>query len=276
MKLNYIYSILIFLLIILFYIYIYNQKYYVFHENLENKNIQNLPSSNFSLYKYNLDKDKLNKLEKNKKKDKDTDSIFKYDKNVDDYYDPSIFSCIKNIDTPIFCSVIKGNYINIFPIKFCKNICPEMLKVEKKTNQVESIESFKNFMPKKQTNYYCIYGKKCVKKEKNPLNPSSNTCGVPSISQVPFTIYEDKDTCEKALNPCKKLSEEKCKLNYSCGWCTDSMDNGKCVMGTPTGPLSIKHNCIPQNGKKGNNYIQGMPKQFISQIDFADYFTNLN
>lgn len=229
-----------------------------FYEKFENKK---LLSNDISSKKYNNNLKNLKNIYDNNL------SI----KKVKGYYDPSIFSCIKNVNTPLLCTAIKGNYINVFPISFCKSICPNIIKKD-----IEKIyESFDNLKEEKDY-YYCIYGEKCKKKPKNYFDISKNTCGKPSISQVPFEVYDDKKTCEKALNPCKNLGEKECKLNYNCGWCTNSLGQGKCVEGTPDGPLNLEHTCIPQNGKKGNNYTQGMPKQFISPIDFGDYFSSLN
>ena len=199
--------------------------------------------------------------------DKSTDPN-KEDKNLP-FFDKYNRACIMPYKSPLFCANIVGNYVNIFPLSYCKDICPEQIKAYHNTRKDLKIfeekidelkETFDNkWKPKK---YYCWEGKQCKEHNYNYLDPSKNKCGQNMIAQVPLFVYDNKEQCLKDNTQCKDLDKQNCLQKSNCGWCTNSFGRGICVDGTPMGPINYNLPCWPSNGKYYNNYTGGVPNQF--------------
>ena len=101
--------------------------------------------------------------------------------------------------------------------------------------------------------YYCqIDDDKCIKKYAN--NKSDAYCGMYQLYNRPAKIFNTYEECHNYNNKYEDLTKEECldhslNINSMRGWCTDYLGNGKCVEGTPEGPVDIlRYNmCLPTN-----------------------------
>ncbi len=114
----------------------------------------------------------------------------------------------------------------------------------------------------KNVDYYCKIKGKCVKlKGTDDCNYISvNNCGTDKLSNQIKLPYLTKEECEKSLNICDSYNnldeteiKKKCLKNTKCGYCTNKFGEGKCVEGTPDGPLDTNLNCSANNFKNNMN-----------------------
>jgi len=184
------------------------------------------------------------------------------------YFDTFNLSCLIPYKRPVICTNIKGNYVNIFPLDYCKKVCPERIKKDYGTDKSlkayeRNITAIKeNFACKNK--YYCWNGKTCDTHNYDCLNPAKNKCGQNSIAQVPLYVYNNKEQCIRDNTTCNNLPKSECLQRSKCGWCTNSLGEGICTRGTPSGPFNYNLPCWPSTGTDRNNYTQGLPNQFFT------------
>ena len=82
---------------------------------------------------------------------------------------------------------------------------------------------------------YCRYYDKCIKKPDNWMN-----CGTQMLYNDIEPIYNTLEDCKNNLNPYSKLSKEQCIQHNNAGWCTDYLGNGVCLPGTAEGPTNFR------------------------------------
>ena len=63
----------------------------------------------------------------------------------------------------------------------------------------------------------------------------------------------------------RNILETKCLENKSCGFCTNSSGQGKCISGNPSGPNDLEKYfyCNPFNGSTNNVYEYGNRASYI-------------
>lgn len=175
------------------------------------------------------------------------------------YFDIFDINCTQPFRRPWTCLLIKGNFVNNIPLKYCEKVCPENFK--KKV-----VESFKNIVPKKviPEDYWCYeYCKKgCTKHKYNPLEPWKNSCGQNGFSQVPLPVYLTENECKNDSLPCERLGKDECLGNPQCGWCTNGATRGFCFRSTPDGPFNLQIPCTPDRVKPTHSFKMGKLNPF--------------
>lgn len=260
-------NLFLFLLILLLLIIIYTLSYKPPQENFEGTTNNILSSYKEPIMNNNEDPSYLQVTDDFKKEIAREKDLIE-DENIP-FFDDYNLACILPYKSPLMCANITGNYVNVFPLSYCKNICPEqikkyhatkkdLLRYERKIDELK--EAFDNKWEQKK--YYCWNGKTCTEHDYNYLDPSKNKCGQNMISQVPLFVYDNKERCMKDNTQCKDLSKSGCLQRSDCGWCTNSLSEGICVKGTPMGPINYNLPCWPSTGKSYNNYTGGVPNQF--------------
>ena len=119
--------------------------------------------------------------------------------------------------------------------------------------------------------YWCVSENKCKKYRGfiNKNNVSANNCGIGALTNQLLHPHYSEDECKKSISICNKFndnsidSKKKCLNNRLCGWCTNNSGLGKCIEGTPIGPIDYnKYSCRPNN-KDGNSWQIGNPTSYI-------------
>lgn len=212
---------------ILFYFLIVFLTFFPIYEHLTCQNLKVSNSSSNDLY---LNPEEVSNLRGS------TRFLRKRGKN--NFFDPLNLRCSEGE-----CKVIKGNFINEIPKRFCGKKCVE------------------NFENKK---YWCFNTntKKCEEHNYNYLEQAKNTCGEEWISQNPLPIYLEKKSCLKEEKGCSVLSKKECIKTPGCGYCKNSVGQGNCVRSTPEGPLDLELPCFPNRVKGGNEFITGRLNPF--------------
>jgi hypothetical protein len=163
------------------------------------------------------------------------------------------------LQTPNYqCSYQKSNQIYPAPSVCCKPSCT-------KQNLLSKLQSQQNlWIPNKQY-YYCIDKNfTCQKHLFDPYHPERNTCGQNMLSQTPIPSYPSLEQCQSAIRCETILNKNKCLDVPMCGWCTDESGNGKCVDGTPEGPIrqNIYYYCRPDRKDDINTYTYATPNTY--------------
>lgn len=130
----------------------------------------------------------------------------------------------------------------------------------------------------KETNappYYCNVAGKCTKYNGviNDTNIMSNNCGrdLAGNLMAPFINEED---CERLMDPCDKYNDlqlsnaerkSNCLKDVQCGYCTNSVGEGKCINATPSGPIDLNkyYYCVPTANKITNSFEYGDHTLFL-------------
>lgn len=265
----FIYLILIFICIIFIITYIFIRRNYEYYDNIKPeipKNQNKLPispnySSNYPLKNYSkplfVEPQRYEELD-------DKEEIYAGVQPPDSYFDILDINCTQPFKRPWACLLIKGNYVNNIPRKYCKEVCPDKF-------QEEEIESFKNFTDKPFPSHYYCYNfckKGCTKHKYNPLEPHKNSCGQNSLSQIPLPVFLSEDKCMEESLPCKNLTKDKCLRNPQCGWCTNGIGQGVCFRSTPEGTFNVKLPCQPSRQKPTNAFKPGRLDPFKGVVQF--------
>ena len=120
--------------------------------------------------------------------------------------------------------------------------------------------------------YWCPDADKCKRYKGfvNKNNVSVNNCGISSLTNELLLPFYNKSDCMKSITKCDKYnkgsidSKKKCLKNRFCGWCTNNSGKGKCVEGTPIGPLDYnRYTCKPNKKDGKNSWTIGNPSSYI-------------
>jgi len=134
----------------------------------------------------------------------------------------------------------------------------------------EILKNKKDWNPNPNPSYYCLEpDNKCHRYTTDLFHPDRNTCGQNMLSQYPLKTYSTKKDCEKAII-CEKIkNKQSCLKTALCGWCTDENGNGKCVDGTPEGPMRLDkyYYCLPDKKTQENAYKYAFPSSYELQED---------
>lgn len=157
------------------------------------------------------------------------------------------------------------DYVDItFPIfpKCCKRNC--LSKTE---------ENCENIKKKPLPFYYWCHDTNKCKRYKgfvNKDNVSANNCGISPLTNQLLLPYYTEDSCKKSISKCDKLNDnsidakKNCLNSRFCGWCTNKSGLGKCVEGTPIGPIEYnKYSCRPNKNGNYNSWKIGNPSSYI-------------
>jgi len=175
------------------------------------------------------------------------------------YFDILDINCSETFRRPWSCLIVKGNFVNEIPRKFCNKVCPERF------HKPEIKESFRNFTDKPfPSHYWCYNGckKTCEKKPYNPIDPSKNTCGENGYSQVPLPVALSKKECMDYALPCDKLNKKQCLARSECGYCVNGAGRGTCFSSTTEGPLNINIPCTPDRVNATSGFWKGHANPF--------------
>ena len=108
--------------------------------------------------------------------------------------------------------------------------------------------------------FYCITNNKCLRLPQKNFPLQQNICPGFNIRGKfnPLIFYSEK-SCNAYKNRCSNLTtKDSCKQKTWCGWCTDKDGKGKCVLGTPTGPMDMMTNmCYPDAPHGKNAFYYG-------------------
>lgn len=183
---------------------------------------------------------------------------FSRERIKDFYYDPFNINCTKNKYSGFQCNLVKGNYVNTIPKKYCKKICPKEYEL------MENFDGGKFLKKGGNKKFWCFNTNtlKCEGNDYNYLEPNKNTCGDAWISQVPLPVYPSKQSCYNDNKRCEELNEKECLQNPNCGVCRNSLGQGNCVSATASGTLDITLPCFPNRVPKGNQFQPGIPNPF--------------
>ena len=119
-------NLFLFLLILLLLIIIYTLSYKPPQENFEGTTNNILSSYKEPIMNNNEDPSYLQVTDDFKKEIAREKDLIE-DENVP-FFDDYNLACILPYKSPLMCANITGNYVNIFPLSYCKNICPEQIK----------------------------------------------------------------------------------------------------------------------------------------------------
>ena len=158
------------------------------------------------------------------------------------------------------CVYQKSNQIYPAPASCCQPRCTKKHLLSKVNKEQEE------WIPQSEKkHYYCINKDyKCEKRLYDPFHPEKNTCGQNMLSQVPLPSFSTIEDCQKSIRCESIVSKKKCLDVAMCGWCTDENGNGKCVDGTPEGPIrgNIYYYCEPDRKDGINTYTYANPNVF--------------
>jgi len=129
--------------------------------------------------------------------------------------------------------------------------------------------------------YYCNIGGKC-KEYRGTIVEShiaTNNCGLDPLNNQLLLPYSNLEDCERSIDPCDKynipsrsshINQADCIKDVNCGYCTNSNDGGKCISGTPEGPLDFHKYffCNPEvknSDSDSNKYIYGNHAAYLLQ-----------
>ena len=117
--------------------------------------------------------------------------------------------------------------------------------------------------------YYCNIGGKCKEYKGTVVSShiSANRCGTDVLNNQLILPYATKAECEKSISVCDQYNDPNntyhqnkanCLANTNCGYCINEYGYGKCIEGTPEGPLDLTkyYYCNP-NVKNKNSYTYG-------------------
>ena len=141
----------------------------------------------------------------------------------------------------------------------------------KKTKQTENYMS--SYQPPKY--FYCIKNDKCLKYPQQNFPLQQNICPGFNIrgEYNPLIFYSEED-CNKFKNTCFNFTtKNSCSAKKWCGWCTDKEGKGKCVLGTPTGPMDMVTNLCYPDAPNGKNafYYGHLATFFPNKINDPNY-----
>ena len=135
----------------------------------------------------------------------------------------------------------------------CKRNCNEL-------NEEECLKIYSEI----DNSYYCNIEGEC-KEFKGTIDSdhiSGNNCGTDPLNNQLLLPFSSLSQCKKNTNVCDKYNnttnstnknKNECIKNSNCGFCTNNNGNGKCVMGTESGPLDLRVNYYCNPTKKNNN-----------------------
>jgi Plexin repeat len=132
----------------------------------------------------------------------------------------------------------------------------------------------KNWTPAQDlSTYACLddTNQTCSEYTRDRFRPEKNTCGVNMISQAPRPIYKTMEDCKRAIR-CESIASKKQCLNTAyCGWCTDENGNGKCVDGTPEGPMNGTkyYYCRPEKRTPEQSFTYSNANTYVLQGDVS-------
>lgn len=248
------YIIIIFTSIVFIVTYVIFRNKYDYIETLPPTNYSsNMPMRNYSQNLY-VNPEEYSELEDTAVKENEYSGI----QPEELYFDIFDITCAQPYKRPSACLLLKGNYVNNIPKKYCKKVCPE-------------VENFTNFEKNPKPSYYYCYNScknKCEKHKYNPLEPYKNTCGENGLSQVPLEVYLSEEKCLANTLPCDKLSKDKCLKNPQCGWCTNGIGKGMCFRSTPEGTFNLELPCQPSRVKPTNSFTPGRLNPFEGVVQF--------
>ncbi len=117
--------------------------------------------------------------------------------------------------------------------------------------------------------YWCNIGGKCVEYQGTIVSGqiSANNCGLDPLNNQLLLPYASLDDCKKSIKVCDQYNDPKytekgqreiCLGDPNCGYCTNDQGNGKCIEGTPEGPLDLQkyYFCNPDENRQGNNLYE--------------------
>ena len=207
-----------------------------------------------------MNKDISIKSKKNQKKQELT-------KNANSQYAKNSFCQLDNSKTKCVCKFQKDDIKAAFnsPQINCDKICASIeAKDCLENNEFTEIP------------YYCNIAGKCIKYKGTVVSShiSANNCGTEQLTNQLLLPFSSLEECKKSLDPCNKYNDPKksvhlnrteCLGNPSCGFCTNSNGEGKCISGNATGPSDLNkyYYCNPYNGNKNNTYEYGNRAEYI-------------
>jgi hypothetical protein len=268
--------IIIIIILILFNYFNYLISKSIKYKNLYFENFQGLEMNDDNI-KTNIDPNndftdnfkKKNLLNDNiiiKKSNKSTKKL-NSTKKIDNQYAKNSFCQLDNSKTKCVCKFQKDDIKAAFnsPQINCDKICASIeAKDCLENNEFTEIP------------YYCNIDGKCIKYKGTVVSShiSANNCGTEQLTNQLLLPYSSLEECEKSLDPCNKYNDPKksvhlnrteCLGNSSCGFCTNSNGEGKCISGNATGPSDLNkyYYCNPYNGNKNNTYEYGNRAEYI-------------
>ena len=176
------------------------------------------------------------------------------------FFDKNSFCQLNNAKDKCVCKFQKDDVAYGFdsPEICCEKICNE-IPPDKCLQNNEFTE-----IP-----YYCNIGGKCKEYKGTVVSShiSANRCGTDVLNNQLILPYATKAECEKSISVCDQYNDPKnsyhlnkanCLANTNCGFCINEYGYGKCIEGTPEGPLDLNkyYYCNP-NVKNTNSYSYG-------------------
>ena len=175
-------------------------------------------------------------------------------------YSESDFSCVKGKNESPECIVIRGNYINKFPINYCKNICPNLLDVKKYCkNRCPNI--MKNEMLDKQIEEFSNNDPKCIQNSNDQLY-----CAKLDYNNIDFIPMNNcQDVCPEMINRrnlcktrCPQLLKKKKVIEKFDNFISDKDKKYWCIVGDKC--IDKKYNPLqPEKNSCGIQDIGQMP-----------------
>jgi hypothetical protein len=176
------------------------------------------------------------------------------------FFEKNSFCQLNNTKNKCVCKFQKDNIASAFnsPEICCEKLCNE-IPPDKCIENNEFTE-----IP-----YYCNIGGVCKEYKGTVVSShiSANMCGTDPLNNQLLLPYASKAECETSLTVCDKyndpnntyhLNKANCLKNTNCGFCINEYGYGKCIEGTPEGPLDLNkyYYCNP-NVKNKNSYKYG-------------------
>ena len=176
------------------------------------------------------------------------------------FFEKNSFCQLNNTKDKCVCKFQKDDIASAFnsPEICCEKLCNE-IPPDKCLENNEFTE-----IP-----YYCNIGGVCKEYKGTVVSShiSANMCGTDPLNNQLLLPYASKAECETSLTVCDKyndpnntyhLNKANCLKNTNCGFCINEYGYGKCIEGTPEGPLDLNkyYYCNP-NVKNKNSYKYG-------------------